>query len=86
MTVTEPFPNPTASCDKSSRAVKAEIYWWLLEASFTEGACVKHTGNGFRPLLMLKVDWQVGRPVFFTGLSKAQTFKTGSFGKSSYTV
>jgi hypothetical protein len=46
----------------------------------------KHTGNGFRPLLMFKVDRQVGMPVFFTGLSKAQTFRTGSFGKSSYTV
>jgi hypothetical protein len=35
---------------------------------------------------MLKVDWHVGRPVFFTGLSRAHTFRTGSLGKSSYRI
>ena len=48
--------------------------------------CAGHTGKGFRPLVMLKVDWQVGSPVFLTGLSNAHTFKTGSLGKSSYTA
>lgn len=43
-----------------------------------------HTGNGFLPFCMLSVDWHVGRPVFFTGLSNAHTFNTGSLEISSY--
>lgn len=35
---------------------------------------------------MLSVDWQVGSPVFFTGLSSAHTFRTGSLDKSSYII
>jgi hypothetical protein len=65
--------------------VKAEIYEQYQKKPLREGL-VHHTGKGFLPFVILKVDWQVGSPVFFTGLSKAHTFKTGSFGKSSCTA
>lgn len=35
---------------------------------------------------MFRVDWHVGSPVFFTGLSKAHTFNIGSLGRSSYKI
>ena len=68
MTVTEPLANPTASCERSSRAVKAEI------------------GNCLRPLWMERVDWHLGWPVFFSVLSSAHTFRSGSVDKSSEMV
>lgn len=44
------------------------------------------TGNGLRPLCILSVLRHVGKPVFLTGLSSAQTFKTGSLLRSSCCV
>lgn len=41
------------------------------------------TGNCFRPFCKLKVDKHFGDPVFFSVLSRAHTFSTGSFSKSS---
>ena len=41
------------------------------------------TGNCFRPLCTAKVDKHFGDPVFFSVLSKAHTFSTGSFNRSS---
>ncbi|QBZ60911.1 hypothetical protein PoMZ_07855 [Pyricularia oryzae] len=42
-----------------------------------------HTGNCFFALLICTVLKQVGKPVFLTGLSSAQTFSTGSLLRSS---
>jgi hypothetical protein len=68
MIVTDPLPNPTATCDKSSRAAKADI------------------GNGLRAFCIDVVDKQRGTPVFFSVLSSAHTFSTGSLGRSSAIV
>ena len=35
---------------------------------------------------MVRVDWQRGAPVFFSSLSRAQTFRVGSLERSSATV
>ena len=98
MTVTAPLAKPTAIWDRSSSAEKADILKpWLLVFHSEESEESKRpnhdehfigrqqlTGNCFRPLFMFSVLKQVGNPVFFTGLSRAQTFKTGSLLKSSY--
>lgn len=44
------------------------------------------TGNCFRLLWTARVDKHRGAPVFFSVLSKAHTFKIGSFDKSSAMV
>lgn len=86
MTVTAPFANPTANCERSSRAVKAET-WHVSAPPATRIQKRNHrmwlTGNCFFPLCTLSVLKQVGSPVFLAGLSRAQTFKTGSLLRSS---
>ena len=46
----------------------------------------KRTGNCLLPFCTETVDKHVGAPVFFSGLSSAQTFNTGSFSRSSAIV
>jgi hypothetical protein len=81
MTVTAPFANPTATCDRSSVAENADIFQLPRQpqAAFTILRRVPGslTGNGFFPLLTATVLKHVGIPVFLTGLSSAQTFNTG---------
>ena len=81
MTVTAPFAKPTATCDKSSVAAKADIcddpsvpYPLQTQPSLPP----KPTGNGFFPLFTATVLKHVGIPVFLTGLSSAHTFSSGS--------
>lgn len=84
-TVTAPFPNPTASCERFSSAANADIY----HNQTSEPIVIhksNHTGNCLRPFWIDKVDKHLGPPVFFSGLSKAHTLRTGSFDRSSATV
>jgi len=85
ITVTAPFPNPTASCERFPSAANAEI----CHSQTSEPMVVQegdHTGNCLRPFCIDKVDKHFGPPVFFSSLSKAHTLSTGSFDRSSATV
>lgn len=81
MTVTAPLANPTATCVRSSVAAKAEIFpnasQSQLRFKSPSAPNIGPTGKGFFPLLIATVLRHVGSPVFLTGLSSAQTFRTG---------
>lgn len=85
MTVAAPFANPTASCDRFSSIAKAEI--WTSQPKIQRippGEIL--TGNCFLPLCMPSVDKHFGAAVFLSVWSRAQTFNTGSFERSSEIV
>jgi len=85
MTVTAPFANPTATCDRFSSIANAEI-WTSQRLAQRIPPSEFLTGNCFLPLCMPNVDKHFGAPVFFSVCSRAQTFSTGSFDRSSEMV
>ena len=87
MTVTDPFAKPTAICDKSSKAATADILGGML-TNYPRGHIrgVQLTGNRLLALFTETVDRHRGVPVFFSLVSSAHTFKTGSLGISSVIV
>lgn len=59
---------------------------WALDdgGGLVRGSTGARTGNCFLPLVIARVVKQVGMFVFFTSLSRAQSFKLGALLKSSY--
>jgi hypothetical protein len=87
---TDPFAKPIASWERSSRAAKADIYPKSAVADsrslFHRQPNMSLTGNGLRAFCTVTVERHRGAPVFFSVLSSAHTFNTGSLGRSSAIV
>lgn len=83
-TVTDPLAKLTATWLRSSSATNADTCF----SQLTYSSCMHQgfTGNCLLPFWIPTVHRHFGPPVFFSILSRAQTFRTGSLERSSAIV